>query len=47
MRACAGNDRQTVVNEFFATKNAVRCLGRYSVKANGETTPLAVWGTAG
>jgi branched-chain amino acid transport system substrate-binding protein len=33
-----GNDRQTVVNEFFATKNRDSVLGRYSVEADGETT---------
>jgi branched-chain amino acid transport system substrate-binding protein len=33
-----GNDRQTVVNEFFATKDRDSVLGRYSVEANGETT---------
>jgi branched-chain amino acid transport system substrate-binding protein len=33
-----GNDRQTVVNQFFATKNRDSVLGRYSVQANGETT---------
>jgi branched-chain amino acid transport system substrate-binding protein len=33
-----GNDRQTVVNQFFATKNRDSVLGRYSVLADGETT---------
>ena len=33
-----GNDRQTVVNEFFATKDRESVLGRYSVLADGETT---------
>jgi branched-chain amino acid transport system substrate-binding protein len=33
-----GNDRQTVVNEFFATKDRDSVLGRYSVQADGETT---------
>jgi branched-chain amino acid transport system substrate-binding protein len=33
-----GNDRQTVVNEFFATKDRDSVLGRYSVEPNGETT---------
>ena len=33
-----GNDRQTVVNEFFATKNRDSVLGLYSVQADGETT---------
>jgi branched-chain amino acid transport system substrate-binding protein len=36
--ALHGNDRQTVVNEFFATKNRDSVLGRYSVQADGETT---------
>jgi branched-chain amino acid transport system substrate-binding protein len=40
IRAAAlhGNDRQTVVDEFFATKNRDSVLGRYSVLADGETT---------
>jgi branched-chain amino acid transport system substrate-binding protein len=33
-----GNDRQTVVDRFFATKNRESVLGRYSVLASGETT---------
>jgi branched-chain amino acid transport system substrate-binding protein len=33
-----GNDRQTVIDRFFATKNRNSVLGRYSVQADGETT---------
>jgi branched-chain amino acid transport system substrate-binding protein len=33
-----GNDRQTVVNRFFATKNRESALGRYSIEADGEST---------
>jgi branched-chain amino acid transport system substrate-binding protein len=33
-----GNDRQTVVDRFFAIKNRESVLGRYSVEADGETT---------
>jgi branched-chain amino acid transport system substrate-binding protein len=33
-----GNDRQTVVNRFFATKNRESVLGRYSIEADGEST---------
>jgi branched-chain amino acid transport system substrate-binding protein len=33
-----GNDRQTVINRFFATSNRRSVLGRYSIQANGETT---------
>jgi branched-chain amino acid transport system substrate-binding protein len=34
----SGNDRQTVVAKFFATKNRDSVLGRYSMQPNGETT---------
>jgi branched-chain amino acid transport system substrate-binding protein len=34
----SGNDRQTVVDKFFATKNRDSVLGRYSMQPNGETT---------
>jgi len=33
-----GNDRQAVINQFFATRNRDSVLGRYSIQANGETT---------
>jgi branched-chain amino acid transport system substrate-binding protein len=33
-----GNDRQTVIDRFFATKERDSVLGRYSVQADGETT---------
>jgi branched-chain amino acid transport system substrate-binding protein len=33
-----GNDRQTVIGRFFATRNRDSVLGRYSIEANGETT---------
>jgi branched-chain amino acid transport system substrate-binding protein len=33
-----GNDRQTVINRFFAVRDRRSVLGRYSIQANGETT---------
>jgi branched-chain amino acid transport system substrate-binding protein len=33
-----GNDRQTVIDRFFAVKNRDSVLGRYSIEADGETT---------
>ena len=33
-----GGDRQTVIDRFFAVRNRDSVLGRYSVKADGETT---------
>ncbi len=33
-----GNDRQMVIDRFFATSNRDSVLGRYSVGADGETT---------
>jgi branched-chain amino acid transport system substrate-binding protein len=33
-----GNDRETVIDRVFATKNRNSVLGRYSVEADGETT---------
>jgi branched-chain amino acid transport system substrate-binding protein len=33
-----GNDRQTVIDRVFATKNRNSVLGRYSVEPDGETT---------
>ncbi|MGO9759656.1 MAG: hypothetical protein ACLP1Q_00125, partial [Solirubrobacteraceae bacterium] len=33
-----GNDRQTVIDRVFATKNRSSVIGRYSVQADGETT---------
>ena len=33
-----GNDRQIVIERFFATSNRNSVLGRYSVDVNGETT---------
>jgi branched-chain amino acid transport system substrate-binding protein len=33
-----GNDRQTVIDHVFATKNRNSVIGRYSIEASGETT---------
>jgi branched-chain amino acid transport system substrate-binding protein len=33
-----GNDRQVVIDRFFATHDRDSVLGRYSMQANGETT---------
>jgi branched-chain amino acid transport system substrate-binding protein len=33
-----GNDRQTVIDRFFATANRDSVLGRYSMRPDGETT---------
>ena len=33
-----GNDRQTVIERVFATRNRNSVIGRYSVEASGETT---------
>ncbi len=33
-----GNDRQTVIDRVFATKNRNAVIGRYSIEADGETT---------
>ncbi len=33
-----GNDRQTVIDRVFATKNRNSVIGRYSVEPTGETT---------
>ncbi|MGP0102173.1 MAG: branched-chain amino acid ABC transporter substrate-binding protein [Solirubrobacteraceae bacterium] len=33
-----GNDRQTVIDRVFATKDRDSVIGRYSVEPNGETT---------
>lgn len=33
-----GNDRQTVIDDFFATRNRNSVIGRYSIEADGETT---------
>jgi branched-chain amino acid transport system substrate-binding protein len=33
-----GNDRQTVVDQFFAIKQRESVLGRYSIEPDGETT---------
>ena len=38
-----GNDRQTVIDRFFATRDRDSVLGRYSMQSNGETT-LARYG---
>jgi branched-chain amino acid transport system substrate-binding protein len=32
------NDRQVVIDRFFATSNRASVLGRYSIDANGDTT---------
>jgi len=34
----SGNDRQAVVDQFFAIRNRDSVIGRYSIEANGETT---------
>ena len=36
--AASGNDRQTVIDRFFQTKDRHSVLGTYSVLASGETT---------
>jgi branched-chain amino acid transport system substrate-binding protein len=33
-----GNDRQVVIDRFFATRNRDSVIGRYSIEPNGETT---------
>jgi len=33
-----GNDRQKVIDQFFATRNRDSVIGRYSMQPNGETT---------
>jgi branched-chain amino acid transport system substrate-binding protein len=33
-----GNDRQTVIDRLFATRNRNSVIGRYSIEADGETT---------
>jgi len=33
-----GDDRQTVIDRVFATRNRNSVIGRYSVEADGETT---------
>ncbi len=33
-----GNDRQSVIDRFFAARNHDSVLGRYSIEADGETT---------
>jgi branched-chain amino acid transport system substrate-binding protein len=33
-----GNDRQTVIDRFFAVRDRNSVLGRYSIEADGETT---------
>ena len=33
-----GNDRQTVIDRFFATRDRESVIGRYSIEADGETT---------
>jgi len=38
-----GNDRQSVIDRFFAVRNRDSVLGRYSIEADGETT-LARYG---
>ena len=41
-----GNDRQTVIDQFFATKDRPSVLGPYSITKFGDTT-LAVYGAYG
>jgi branched-chain amino acid transport system substrate-binding protein len=38
-----GNDRQTVIDRVFATKNRNSVIGRYSIDSDGETT-LSMYG---
>ena len=33
-----GNDRRTVIDRFFATRNRNSVIGRYSIEPDGETT---------
>ncbi len=33
-----GNDRQAVIERFFATSDRNSVIGRYSIEADGETT---------
>ena len=33
-----GNDRQAVIESFFATRNRASVLGSYSIQPDGETT---------
>jgi branched-chain amino acid transport system substrate-binding protein len=33
-----GNNRQSVIDQFFAVRNRNSVLGRYSIEADGETT---------
>jgi branched-chain amino acid transport system substrate-binding protein len=33
-----GNDRQTVIDRVFATKDRNSVIGNYSIDADGETT---------
>jgi len=33
-----GNDRQTVIDRVFATRNRDSVIGRYSIESDGETT---------
>ncbi len=33
-----GNDRQSVIDRFFAIRNRDSVLGRYSIEPDGETT---------
>ena len=33
-----GNDRQAVIDQFFATKDRDSVLGKYSINENGDTT---------
>ena len=37
-----GNDRQAVIDRFFATADRDSVLGRYSMQADGETDALAL-----
>jgi branched-chain amino acid transport system substrate-binding protein len=39
-----GNDRQTVIDRFFATRNHPSVLGPYSIGPLGDTTLSAYWG---
>jgi len=40
-----GNDRQAVVNRFFATRNRASIIGQYSIEPNGNTTSTRYGGS--
>ena len=46
-RGSHGNDRQAVIDRFFAVRNRDSVLGRYSMRADGETTLSPATGSIG